>query len=364
MSVQLVLRGSLGSHLFQYAVARILAANAGLALACRQERPADRSSGDGPPLTLEEAAALFFDVPLILDGTWATGPMEAYEVGGEGMWDGQTLPFGDMLANRRPRHIRLNGFFQRAEYILTREALVREWYELAEAGSATGTPPRDVLLHVYRPDTADAWLWCLPLSYYDEALASLADVGTVTLCGTGISADVVEHFSNYEPRVLPCSGTDVIRVMRSYRRIVLANTPLSWWSGWLSDAREIVGPAVVKNLGYAFSGFGNIDLHMRHRRYREVRVSAFAHQELKILSNITGAQVLRAGEDLWISTGDRRVLKCPRGSEPGMLHRLTQHDELPMAPDNERWTHGAATTLRSFLLARRLAVEVVQWREP
>src|SRR5262245_14809266 len=120
MAVRVTFRGGLGNNLFQYALGRIVAQHHGLAMTCTSGRARSRSFNQLPQamgdIGLEDLVEYFPNAPLELPGETVDNPVEAFELGEDRAWQGQTLSLTAVLENTQRRQIRLDGYFQRYEY--------------------------------------------------------------------------------------------------------------------------------------------------------------------------------------------------------------------------------------------------------
>jgi hypothetical protein len=63
--------------------------------------------------------------------------------------------------------------------------------------------------------------------------------------------------------------------MRRFNKMVLSNSTFAWWAGFLSAAERIYLPITTNGSGYAFRGFGDVDLLTGEPRYTAVNVTVF-----------------------------------------------------------------------------------------
>jgi hypothetical protein len=273
MSVTVTLTGRLGNNLFQYAFARIVATRLGLALDCHVDRrgPWQRepSSEDS---TLDRLARFFPNVRRRVDGARHVTPVQSFEIDKACSWRGQRVNLEDILADTRPRWIRLKGFFQRFEYFTNHHDDLRDWFRTTPLAGTLAPGPADVLLNVRRGGDYRSRGWLLPLTYYDRALDLVAPAGRVFVCGVGIDRDVQRHLAKFSPTYLAGSAIHQFAAIQRFNRIILSNSTFGWWAAYLSAATLIVGPRSSDGACYAFTGFGDVDLHMRQQRYRELEV--------------------------------------------------------------------------------------------
>ena len=140
MSVEVTLTGRLGNNLFQYTIGRIIAEHHGFELNCsRAFSPEVTFMGKvidiGPPALLEGLTAYFPNAPLHLPGKRVSAPMDSFELGVRGAWDGSTMDLAGVLADRSQRQIRLKGYFQRYEYFESFQKQIRYWLDFKPIAS-------------------------------------------------------------------------------------------------------------------------------------------------------------------------------------------------------------------------------------
>ena len=291
MSVRVLHVGRLGNNLFQYALGRIIAEHHDYALECLNTRLEDfcptggvpkdlgppgtmeylaREYGVGASGTLQDLGTGLFTNALAVAGRRVRAPVEDHCIALGGGWGGQTVDLEAVLADTRPRQIRLAGFFQRYEYYAAHRQRIRSWLQCRPVASPFGVRPHDVLVNLRRGADYDALNWTLPLSYYEQILAGLSRLGQVYVVGTGIDDHARKRLRPFHPIYYPGSVAAHFSFFRQFRRIVISNSTFAWWAAFLADAEEIHAPRSANPAVYAFTGFGDVDLHMREPRYREV----------------------------------------------------------------------------------------------
>ena len=140
----------------------------------------------------------------------------------------------------------------------------------------------DLLVNVRRGVDYGALGWTLPLSYYLGLLRDLPLPGRVYVCGTCIDDRMRAAFRRYSP--IYCDDLAPMEqfvLMTRFNRIILSNSTFAWWAAFLSDAVELYAPRAAggaMDRAFAFTGFREVDLHMREARYREVPVARFTRK--------------------------------------------------------------------------------------
>jgi len=266
--------GRLGNDLFQYAMGRILAEQLDFALDCRQEptppgrRIAGRALDVGAQAALGDLTRFFPGAPLHMPGRRAGSPVQSFEWMPGVKWNGQTIDLPAVLQDQRRRQIRLRGWFQRYEYYAPHRHSIRQWFRMPSIRVPWRLRPADVLVNIRRGADYGLNNWTMPLSYYEDALTSFPSLGQVYVCGTCIDDNVRAHLAKFRPIYYDADAMHHFRFIQRFDRIVLSNSTFAWWAAFLSDASAIIAPRASH--AYAFTGFGDVDLHMRESRYREI----------------------------------------------------------------------------------------------
>ncbi len=315
MSVHVRFRGGLGCNLFQYAFGRIVATRLGLALDCTPEAPSSMQparSAHGPS-TLDTLAEHFPNAKLSLPGARVSDPFDRFEFLPEGNWDGQMFPLEAILRDGQPRCLLLDGYFQRVEYFEPYLAEVRHWLAFSPLMIPYDPASADVVVHISRNARLPAHV--LPLSYYQRLLSQLHRPGRVFICGDSVDDDVREFFAPWDPIVYVADLIHVVSFISRFQRILLSNTAESWWAALLSDAPEVYGPVIPSGEGYAFRGFGNVDLRMPSPGYHEVVVHAFAMPTARIISHMVGARSYSAGAECVVQRVDQPTVRIAATSD-------------------------------------------------
>jgi hypothetical protein len=299
MSVHVSLHGRLGNNLFQYVVGRLIAEHHGFALHCVSTPQAPQNSAHRlrlrGPATFQELNDFFPGAPLHLPGTDVSSPVESYELSSASDWNGQRLAVAAILANSRPRQIRLNGYFQDLHQLAPYAQCVRSWLKPAAVHTPHHVTPADVVVNVRWGLDFGLLGWILPLSYYHNALERIGHAGRLYVCGTGLDRELMASFARYDPVSFHGTPIEHFTFLQRFSKIVLSNSTFAWWAAYLSAASEIYAPHSVDGRGYAFTGFQDVDLHMRESRYVAIDVDRFASVEwTRLRSRMRGAHVTRS----------------------------------------------------------------------
>jgi len=198
--------GRLGNHLFQYVAGRLFAQENGLRLLAglppndvvsAAPRRDDRRVY-GPPVTLTDEHDLL----------------------------GRPWP---------PEHYRLNGYFQRSAWYHDRRKDVLGSLELAQIPEVN---KRDIVINLRVDEDYKSLGWAIHPSWYLGILAG------ETFERLHIVADVrdeayLSRFKEYDPVVVTSGPKGDWEHLRSFDRIVTANSTFSWWAAYCGAASRI-----------------------------------------------------------------------------------------------------------------------------
>ncbi|MBI4470328.1 MAG: hypothetical protein HY650_13500 [Acidobacteria bacterium] len=212
--VEVRYKARLGNNLFQYCLGRILAEGLGFAL---QADPIP-----GFPNTAQPVAG-------------------AVHQGPEQVVTGQRIPLERMLADRNPRRIVLDGWFQRHEYYWPYRTKIRQWLRF-DSNIRVPDVGVDVVLHVRRTDFIQLG-WALPFSFYSAALERLIrDEGRVWIVTDDRHDPFFRRFSKWRPKVFPGTALQHMLFMARAPKLVMSQSTFSWWPTFLGDPQVVVCP--------------------------------------------------------------------------------------------------------------------------
>ncbi len=253
--VEVIYNGGVGNYLFQYCFGRILAETIGYRLVA-------------PPIP---GFARTYD---LVDGhDYADAPVLTLR--------GQK-PDLSFLSNgsHDKYHLLLTGYFQRYEYYRPHAQRIREWLHTEDNIDAR-IGKNDVVLSIRRGRDYIP-RYGLPLSYYEEALASIK-YETVHICTNEPDDPFIRYLqkkyhavirpgSFQGGRILPSylSGAlDNLVFIKKFKKIVISNSSFAWWAAFLSDADEIIYPRPSNGMWSPNDPVSkNIDLEVDEERYR------------------------------------------------------------------------------------------------
>lgn len=279
MSVKVTLMGRLGNNLFQYALGRIIAEHHGLELECEHISQFTRTFTGGKQDisttdTLEDPAIEFPYAPLYIPGEHIMTPIEYYHATPDNLSGHHIIDLPKVLADKTPRKIRLAAYFHRYEYYSPYSDRIREWFQLKPSKTPFVLHPNDVLVSIRRGVDYEIYDWTLPLPYYSHVLSNMSDLGQVYVCGTGIDDQVRRCLSKYDPIYYEGTPMEHFTFITLFNRIILSNSTFAWWAGFLSKATELYAPGAAHSKAFGFTGYREVDLHMREPRYREIDLTA------------------------------------------------------------------------------------------
>lgn len=214
--IDVLYRDRIGNTMFQYCLGRILAEELGFAL--------QAEALPGFPNTGQKIEGLIFK-----------GPTQ--------ILTGQKIDLTGILADRSPRRIILDGWFQRYEYYLPWRRKIQRWLAIdADVSAPDFKPDVDVVVHVRRTDYVQ-FGWTLPYSYYNEAIETLLPQGGKVWLVTEDSHDpFFRRFARWKPRFFHGTQAEQMLFLSRARRLVISRSTFSWWPAFLGEIEEIICP--------------------------------------------------------------------------------------------------------------------------
>lgn len=207
-------RDRLGNNLFQYCMGRILAEELGFELKCEPIQ--------GFPNTAEVVRGRRFDEPT-----------ETF--------DRHAIPFWKILQDKTPRHIVLDGWFQRAEYYKPYRDRIRHWFELPNT-ERENRAQHDLVVHVRRTDYVTLG-WAMPFSYYQSAIERVYRPGMIVNIATDDPNDpFFRHFKRWNPEYINGNLTDHFAAMRDAKNLIMSPSSFSWWAAFLANDQRTICP--------------------------------------------------------------------------------------------------------------------------
>lgn len=205
----------IGNNMFQYCLGRIIAEHLQFAL--------DAEPIPGFPNTEER-----------IRGAAYCSPIQTLT--------GHVVDIEGILADRSPRLIQLEGWFQRHEYYRPHREKIREWLTFNPELLKRGGKRPDVVVHVRRGDYV-ALGWALPYSYYEEALTRLLPGGGNVLIATDDRKDpFFRNFVRWRPEFSNGSPLEDMCIMANAQCLIMSQSTYSWWPAFLGDLQAVVCP--------------------------------------------------------------------------------------------------------------------------
>ncbi|MCI1191406.1 hypothetical protein MOJ79_06085 [Calidifontimicrobium sp. SYSU G02091] len=359
MAVELHFVGHLGNNLFQYALARVLAEELGLALQCRpaRERPGfdavERASGIVD--RLDQWHHRFADVPLQRPGREIDHPQWRQVMGEQDGWHGHGVDLPFLLRSGRERRIVLRGYFQRTEYVHPWRDRVRRWYRLPPPAPAFAAGPQDVVIHVRQSLDMKLLGRALEPSFYVRALESMTPAPrTVHVCGLGLDDPALTAaLAPWRPRRLDLDAVGTLAVLAHARRIVLANSTFSWWGAYLATEAQVVYPRPVR--GYWSPDRPEVALEVPEDRYTVVEGVPVRRWQPLRWASAAAWRLDRPGHDLALRGPGGRGWRLPATLE-SPLRWLLANPGVPFGLD-DLYEHGLDVAARRPLIEVLLALQ-------
>lgn len=231
-------QGRLGNNLFQYSLGRILAEGLGFAL---EAQPIP-----GFPHTGDKVAGSRFE-----------GPTEVIS--------GQRIDLAAILANRTPRKIILDGWFQCHSYYRPYREQILQWLAFDPAIRAPALRPQ-VVVNVRRTDYV--WRgWALPYSFYERALRQLLPHGggDVWIVTDDRADPFFRQFSSWKPKFFNGHALEQMLFMTRAAHLIMSQSTFSWWATFLGDIDVVVCPLPSFGVWSAEGEGADTDLMERDR---------------------------------------------------------------------------------------------------
>lgn len=206
MGVQVRYQGRLGNHLFQYIAARLFAEENDLRLlSCLPPndvvRDAARLDGRriyGPPVAITDERDVF-------DGSWPPG------------------------------HYVFDGYFQRSHWYHERRDKVLRSIELRPIQEINR---KDIVINLRIDEDYRSLNWVIHPSWYLDILAQ-EKFERLHIVSDVRDDGYLSHFRKYDPVILSSGPKGDWEHLRSFDRIVTANSTFSWWAAYFSKASRI-----------------------------------------------------------------------------------------------------------------------------
>jgi hypothetical protein len=173
-----------------------------------------------------------------------------------------SIDIARIVNNRKDRNIRLEGYFQRYEYLKPYSEKIRtKWLKIDERLVQASQHQDDVLVHVrcVAGEYNTQYPGCVPFDYYRKAL-SMVSYRRVIICTDEPTHPFLKNFVPYNPIIHSTrslvkliksgySASDIAQInfdefayMLSFNKMILSYSTFAWWIGFLSNAQEVYMP--------------------------------------------------------------------------------------------------------------------------
>lgn len=244
-----VFAGWLGNNLWQYCIAKILAEELRYKVFC-------------PPIYgFPDTYSCQCNRPL---SCYPTDHILAF----------QDISLAHVICNKSPRNIKLEGYFQKYEYLKPyKEKIRREWLEIDSQLLLPPQDPDDIVVHVRCGENNSKYPGSVPFDYYKKALGR-ATYKRVVICTDEPDHPFIKNFAPYHPIIhstrsitafikspleaeLNKVNFDDFVYMLSFNKMILSYSTYAWWIGFLTEAQEIYMPCPDHTSSYY--DYGKID---------------------------------------------------------------------------------------------------------
>lgn len=169
--------------------------------------------------------------------------------------DLKNIDIKKIISDRRPRNIRLEGYFHKYEYLKPYTEKIRNDWLKIDPNIIPKQDPNDIVLHI----RTQYWPYFLPFEYYERALNSTA-FNKVFICIDEPSHPFLENFKKYNPTIISSrslnqqmssniSWDEISKInfddfvfISSFNKIITSQSTYAWWAAFLSNAEEIYAP--------------------------------------------------------------------------------------------------------------------------
>jgi hypothetical protein len=307
--------GRLGNNFFQYAMGRIIAERLGFKL--------NAEGLPGFPNTFKA-----------VNGRSYYAPVQHLTE--------SVFNFDKVVTCQVPRHIILEGHFQRYAYYKPHKDAIRRWFMVTQEPKIM--PGEDDLV-VHMRLTDQVTKSCdLPFSYYKSMVQRLS-FNRLIICTDDPNSVYVKCLSGYNPILPGLSTFDEFNILCHAKRLVMSEATFSWWAAFLGRAREIYFP-IQKGTRRAAAGWvwQNNDIALRIDDESRIKYV-----------------------DVADSTEEDKLVKAiyMKDKEIGSLSTPTPYTEGGVSPFEKKSFEGAiARATKKYLIRplRRLPGKIWGWR--
>lgn len=164
------------------------------------------------------------------------------------------IDIAKIISNKELRNIRINGYFQKYEYIKPYADIIRKDWLKIDPAMLYQVDENDIVVHV-RFHVGQA---PVKFEYYQKAL-SMATYKQLYICTDEPSHPYLKQFEPYNPIIkstqsfesyfYSTSWDDVTKMniddfvfIASFNKIIISYSTYAWWAAFLSNATEIYAP--------------------------------------------------------------------------------------------------------------------------
>lgn len=251
--------GRFGNQLFPYFLGRILSEN----LKFKLFGPTKLTPGfelNNIDLVYNQEGYSKYNLPVQQLGNFSLSPS----------FSNPDFNIQDIINDKTPRYISLDGYFQRKKFFLPFKADIMKWFNF----KPLDIPQDQIALHLRLGDLTIPSLAknLLPLDYYMSALESI-NAKKVVICTDS---------PNYEPYIKPLSQKfdvsffngnekETITFLASHNNLILSQGTFSFWAAFFSSGNNIIN-AIPKTGWNSIQEKNNIDLLLQGSQYKYISV--------------------------------------------------------------------------------------------
>jgi hypothetical protein len=175
----------------------------------------------------------------------------------------------EIINDKTPRKIILDGFFQRKKFILPFRDLIKKIYRFEK----TNTKKNDLAIHIrsgdlYIPNLSNN---LLPLEYYEMAIEMMPREN-ITVCTDDPEKPVSAHIiKKYNCKVFKGNERETITFLASHNNVILSQGSFSFWAGFFCDGENIIN-AIPKTGWNSEANKNDIDLLIQGDNYKYIKL--------------------------------------------------------------------------------------------
>jgi hypothetical protein len=244
--IETIYNGRFGNQIFQYCLSRIIAEELGYAMTATL--PGFANAG-------------------AIDGATHGKPVEEFT--------GHMLDLSAILANRAPRRLVLNGYFQRYEYFAPHSDRIRQWLSLEGLPFRKPTPGTLVVhvrggdLYGGRDHPVHADYRPLPFRHYARLIeADTYSTRLAVVCERPTDKVAQKIAQRFDGEIVSLGLFEDFFFVAHAEELVMSMSTFAWWAGWLSEARRIHAPLI--GMWHPEHHRNDVDLVVHEERYHYI----------------------------------------------------------------------------------------------